>query len=93
VHRGAAAHVEKKVNQGLEIGNSLDWFWGRRESHLNVHQRGFYQSGHGDSCAGEMGKILLQQLVWLNSRELSRELNRKVTANNCWCSSRETVWK
>ncbi len=78
---GAAAHVEKKVNQGLEIGNSLDWFGGRRESCLHVHQRGFCQSGHGDSYAGEMGKMLPQQLVWLNSRELSRELNKKVISN------------
>ena len=81
MHLGAVAHVEKKVNQELEIGNSMDWFEGRRESHLHVRQRGFCQSGHGDSCAGEMGMMLPHQLVWLNSRELSRELDKKVTAN------------
>jgi hypothetical protein len=71
---------KKKVNQGLEIWNSLYRSGSRGESCLHVRQRGFCQVGHVDTGAGEMGKMSPQQRECLNSRERSRELNRKVTA-------------
>ncbi len=43
---GTEAKVEKKFNQGLKRGNSLDWFRRRWESHFHIQKGGFRHSGH-----------------------------------------------
>jgi hypothetical protein len=44
---GTVAEVKKKFNQGLQHGNSLDWFGWRWESHFHIQKGGFRHSRHG----------------------------------------------
>jgi hypothetical protein len=44
---GTAAKVNKKFNQGLKHGNSLDWFKQRWKSCFHIQKGGFCYSRHG----------------------------------------------
>ncbi len=63
---GAATEVKKQIDEGLEVRNSQDRFRHRRKACLHVRQRCFCQVGHGDTGAGEMGKVLPQQWGIIN---------------------------
>jgi hypothetical protein len=73
---GTVAKLKKKFNQGLKRGDSLDWFGRRWESCIHIQKGGFCIVDMAEGMLARWGRCPHCLGEYLNSRELSRELDR-----------------